>query len=111
MCAMMQKFRMNFGSIFLAYQFSQLRAGCERSARFSGGPAAFERATHAAQKPVPYKHSVCHISQAASACPPISDEGKSGVTRAGPGNCGPFFFAEIQSYLTDGLCRHRVSAI
>src|SRR5260370_25690077 len=51
MCGMMQKFRMNFGSIFLGYQCSQLRAGFESPARFSGGPAAFERATHAAQKP------------------------------------------------------------
>jgi hypothetical protein len=51
MCAMMQKFRMNFGSIFLAYQFSRLRAGCELPGRFFGGPAAFERATHAACLP------------------------------------------------------------
>src|SRR5216684_4496754 len=51
MCAMMQKLRMKFGSIFFAYQFSQSRAGFESPARFFGGPAAFERATHAAQKP------------------------------------------------------------
>src|SRR6266849_4054756 len=45
MCAMMQKFRMNFGSMFLAYQFSQLRAGFERPAGFFGGPAASEQVT------------------------------------------------------------------
>src|SRR5216684_462706 len=51
MCAMMQKFRMNLGSIFLVYQCSQLRAGFEWPARSFGGPAALERATHAWQKP------------------------------------------------------------
>src|SRR6267154_1783615 len=72
MCAMMQKFRMNFGSIFLAYQFSRWRAGCESPGRFFGGPAAFERAClrQAGARSVPYKHPVCHNSQAASACLP-----------------------------------------
>jgi hypothetical protein len=58
---------MNFGSIVLAYQFSQLRAGFERPAGLSGGPAAFEQATHAAQKTVPYEQSVCHKYGCASA--------------------------------------------
>ncbi len=56
-CAMMQKFRMNFGSIVLAYKMFSLTnfLNCgqdsNRPPGFSGGPAAFERATHAAQKP------------------------------------------------------------
>src|SRR5467141_2764455 len=46
-------------------------------------------------KTVPYKHSVCHNSKAASACTPITctpitGEKKSGVTRTEPGNCGSF---------------------
>src|SRR6266480_215388 len=110
MCAMMQKFRMNFGSIFLAYQFAQLRAGFEWPGRFFRRACCIRTSDTRSAKTVPYKHSVCHNSKAASACPPISGEKKSGVTRTENGNWGSFL-AGIQSYLTAGLCRHRVSAI
>src|SRR5213078_4477143 len=101
MCAMMQKFRMNFGSIFLAYQFAQLRAGFEWPGRFFRRACCIRTSDTRSAKTVPHKQS---------ACPPISGEKKSGVTRTGTGNWGSFL-AGIQSYLTAGLCRHRVSAI
>src|SRR6266480_130526 len=110
MCAMMQKFRMNFGSIFLAYQFAQLRAGFEWPAGFFRQACGIRTSDTRSAKTVPYKHSVCHNSKAASACTPITGEKKSGVTRTEPGNCGSFL-AKTQSYLTGGFCRHRVSAI
>src|SRR5712671_5684642 len=112
MCAMMQKFRMNFGSIFLVYQFSQLRAGCERSARFSGGPAAFERATHAAQKPCRTNIQFATIRRPRQLARQSLAKGKVAWQEQGRAIAGRFFlFAEIKRYLTDGLCRHRVSAI
>src|ERR1700687_3090277 len=68
MCAMMQKFRMNFGSIFLAYQFSQLRAGFEWPGRLFRRACCIRTSDTRSAKTVPYKHSVCHNSKAASAC-------------------------------------------
>src|SRR5437016_2896102 len=71
MCAMMQKFRMNFGSIFLAYQFSQLRAGFEWPARFFRRACCFRTSDTCSVKTVPCKQPVCHNSNGASACPII----------------------------------------
>src|SRR5260370_23917250 len=51
----------------LAYQFSQLRAGFEPPARFFRRACRFRTSDTCSAKTVPYKHSVCHNSQAASA--------------------------------------------
>src|ERR1700757_3744758 len=57
MCAMMQKFRMNFGSIVFAYKMFSLTnvLNCGQDSKrprgLSGGPAAFHRVTRATQKP------------------------------------------------------------
>src|SRR5260370_15969059 len=69
MCAMMQKFRMNFGSIFLAYQFSRLRAGCEWPARLFSGSAAIERATHAACLPQAGAKKPCRMNNQSATSP------------------------------------------
>src|SRR6266851_4881438 len=67
MCAMMQKFRMNFGSIFLAYQCSQLRAGFERPGRVVRRACCIRTSDTRSAKTVPYKQPVCHKCGCASA--------------------------------------------
>src|SRR6266403_1579397 len=76
MCAMMQKFRMNFGSIFLAYQFAQLWA------RFEGRVSL--HAHHWRKEKWRNKSRTRQLR---------------------------FVSCRTPSYLTGGLCRHRVSAI
>src|SRR5205807_3342776 len=87
-----------------------IAGGIRMARRFFRQACCIRTSDTRSAKTVPYKHSVCHNSKAASACTPITGEKKSGVTRTEPGNCGSFL-AETQSYLTGGFCRHRVSAI
>src|SRR6266481_701472 len=82
MCAMMQKFRMNFGSIFLAYQFSQLRAGFEWPGRLFRRACCIRTSDTRSAKTVPDKQPVCHNSKAASACPLNANERKVGTMSA-----------------------------
>src|SRR3981189_223595 len=93
MCAMMQKFRMNFGSIFLAYQFSQLRAGFEWPGRLFRRACCIRTSDTRSAKTVPDKQPVCHNSKAASACPPNANETKNwhdeGEKTGPPRKAGP----------------------
>src|SRR6266705_5695548 len=86
---MMQKFRMNFRSIVLDYQFSRLRAGFEWPARFFRRTCCFRTSDTRSAKTVPYKHSVCHNSKAASACAPVWSETQICGVRGGEVRLAP----------------------